>query len=180
MRCRIVSLGGDDTDQPLQSLALYRLVRNRINAADTTARICFVGSTDHCPVAKSVHQLLRGNDHGAQPSRKPDWACGFGGHGFGAIPPSQLITINDADEIGQAPPDAIILSNSGDSASEETTTRYLEIVAELPEHTLVFPAVPHGAFDDALSQRVAYQEMLDKIYTTSMAVFLWMTNRTAG
>lgn len=187
LRCRVVNLGVCDTDQPLHVLSLYRLVRSRINAAKTTARICFVGSTDHCPVAKAVHQLLRGNDRATQQHRKPGWARGFGGHGFGAIPPSELITINDPDDIGRAAADAIILSNSGDNASEETTTRYLEIIAELPEHTPVFPAVPHDAFDPvhydafdaAVLHRVAYQEMLDKIYTTSMAVFLWMANRTA-
>jgi hypothetical protein len=180
LRCRVVNLGVHDTDQPLHTLSLYRLVRSRIDAVDAAARICFVDSTNHCPVAKAVHQLLRGNDRGAQASQTPNWVRRFGGHGFGVIPLTQLVTIKDADGIGRAAPDAVILSNSGESAGDEAIVRYLEIIAELPEHVPVFPAVPHSAFDVALSRPVAYQEMLDKIYSTSLAVFLWMANRTIG
>jgi len=175
LSCRVINFGVHHTDQPLHALSLYRLVRSRIEATNRTARICFVESTEHCPVANAVHQLLRANDGAAQPGRNPV----FRGSGFGAFPRSALITIKDPSELGRAAPDAVILSNSGDSYVEQATERYLEFIAQLPEHVPVFPAVPHDVFDDVLPQRVACQEMLDKICTTAMAVFLWMTNWTA-
>jgi hypothetical protein len=174
LRCRVINIGVHNTDQPLHALSLYRLVRSRIN--DNTARICFVRSTEHCPVGKAVHELLR-NDQATRLSRKPDWARDFARNRFGAIPSSALITLKYPSELGRAAPDAVILSNSGDSAVEQATARYLEFIAQLPEHVPVFPAVPHDVFDAVLPRR---EEILDKICTTTMAVFLWMTNRTVA